>query len=273
MSEDRSLEGKRIAITRAEEQAGGLAERLRELGAEPLLCPSIAIAPPADYAPLDAAIARLSEYDWLIVTSANGVHALLDRMTVFGRGPESLAHLTIGAIGPATAQALAEWGLSAGFMPSAYVAEAILAEIGDVAGRHVLLPRADIAREALAVGLRERGALVDEIAAYRTVPGAGAALLVRLLRAPATRALDAITFTSSSTVRYLLDGMEQAGLARMQAATLLNELAVVCIGPITATTAREQGLRVDAVAREYTAEGLVAALVEWFAAPCCGYNV
>lgn len=267
MKEDRPLEGKRIAITRAEEQAAGLVERLRELGAEPLLCPSIAIAPPADYAPLDAAIGRLDEYDWLIVTSANGVHALLDRMGALGRGAASLAHLAIGAIGPATAEALADRGLRAGFMPSAYVAEAILAEIGDVAGRRVLLPRADIAREALAVGLRERGAHVDEIAAYRTVPGAGAALLAGLLREPGDHALDAITFTSSSTVRYLIDGMAQAGLVRADSVALLNELAVICIGPITAATARELGLRVDAVAREYTAEGLVAALVEWFSRP------
>jgi len=262
--DDRSLQGKRIAITRAEEQSAGLLARLSALGATSVVCPAIAIAPPADYTALDVAIGRLEQYDWLIVTSANGVRALLGRMDALGRRSAELAHLTIGAIGPATAEALAERGLHAGFVPSAYVAEAILAEIGDLAGKRILLPRADIARATLAVGLRAMGATVDEIAAYRTVPGPGARQLAGVLRA---KALDAITFTSSSTVRYLLDGLEQAGIDRAEARTLLNETAIVCIGPITAATASEQGLRVDAVAQEYTAEGVVGALVKWFAHP------
>jgi uroporphyrinogen-III synthase len=261
---EQPLASKRIVVTRAEEQSSGLAKRLRELGAEPIVCPAIAIVPPADFAPLDAAIGRLGDFDWLIVTSANGVRALLDRMDALGRGPEALAHLTIGAIGPATAEALIERGLRASFMPSAYVAESILAEIGDVAGRRMLLPRADIARETLAAGLRERGALVEEIAAYRTVPGDGGRALAALLP---TRSLDAITFTSSSTVRYLLAGLQQAGVGQDSARELLDRLAIVCIGPVTAATAAAEGLRVDVVAREYTAEGVVAALVEWFAAP------
>jgi uroporphyrinogen-III synthase len=262
--EDRPLNGKHIAVTRAEEQAAGLLARLSALGATTLICPAIAIIPPHDSAALDAAIGRLEQYDWLIVTSANGVRALLDRMAALGRGALDLAQLKIGAIGPATADALAERGLHAGFVPSAYVAESILAEIGDLSGQRVLLPRADIARAALAVGLRAMGATVDEIAAYRTVPGPGARELAGVLRA---KTLDAITFTSSSTVRYLLDGLERAGVGRPEARTLLNETAVVCIGPITAATATEQGLRVDAVAQAYTTEGVVAALVDWFAQP------
>jgi uroporphyrinogen-III synthase len=261
---ERPLAGKRVAITRAEDQAGDLVARLRGLGAAPLLCPAIAIAPPADFAALDTAIERLTQYDWLIVTSVNGVRALLGRMGALGKDPLELVHLTIGAIGPATADALQAHGLSASFVPSAYVAEAILAEIGDVAGRRILLPRADIARETLAVGLRERGALVDEIAAYHTVPGAGARTLAGQLRA---HAIDAITFTSSSTVRYLLDGLEQAGLDRPQARALLNQIAIICIGPVTARTAEREGLQVGAQAREYTAEGLVQVLIEWFARP------
>jgi uroporphyrinogen-III synthase len=261
---EQSLQGKRIAVTRAEEQSTGLLSRLSALGAVTVVCPAITIVPPADFAALDAAIASLTEYDWLIFTSANGVRALLDRMAALGQNAVALAHLTIGAIGPATADALAERGLHASFMPSAYVAESILAEIGDLAGKRVLLPRADIARATLAVGLRAMGAMVDEIAAYRTLPGHGARTLAEHLRA---RTLDAITFTSSSTVRYLLDGLEQAGIDRAEARTLLNETAIVCIGPITAGTASEHGLRVAAVAQEYTAEGVVAALVDWFAQP------
>ena len=248
-------------MTRAEEQSGELIARLRALGATPIACPAIMIAPPVDFAPLDAAITRLPEYDWLIVTSANGVRALLDRMAVLGQSAAALARLMIGAIGPATAEALAAHGLHARFVPTAYVAEAIVEQIGDVAGRRVLLPRADIAREALAVGLRAKGAIVDEIAAYHTAPGPGAAELAGLLR---DQAIDAVTFTSSSTVRYLLDGLGAAGMARPAARTLLAGAAVICIGPITAATAREEGLRVDAVAREYTTAGLVEALVAWF---------
>jgi len=255
------LHGKCIAVTRAEEQSAGLLARLEGLGATTIICPAIMIVPPEDFTALDAAIGRLDQYDWLIVTSANGVRALLDRMAALGRSSTALEHLMIGAIGPATADALAEHGMHAAFVPSAYVAEAILAEIGDVAGKRILLPRADIARATLAVGLHALGATVDDIAAYRTLPGPGARVLADELRA---KTLDAITFTSSSTVRYLLDGLEQAGVSRSEACALLNEAAVVCIGPITAATASEQGLRVDAVAQEYTTEGVVEALLAWF---------
>src|SRR5262245_60753355 len=144
---DHPLSGRRIAITRPAAQSRALIAQLHALGAEPLVCPAIAIAPLADYGALDAAIAHLAEYDWLIVTSVNGVHTLLARMSEVGADQAILERLKIGAIGPATAQALAKYGLRAEFMPTAYVAEAILAEIGDVAGQRILLPRADIARE------------------------------------------------------------------------------------------------------------------------------
>ena len=255
------LAGRRIVVTRPAAQSRELIAQLEALGAEPLVCPAIAIVPPDDYAPLDAAIARLPTYSWLIVTSVNGVHALLGRMDALGVKPAALAHLRIGAIGPATARALERYGLRAEFMPGEYVAEAILAEIGDVAGQRMLLPRADIARAALAIGLREKGAEVDEIAVYRTVPDEGVAALAEHLRAGRA---DAITFTSSSTVRYTLDGLERAGMERGDAAALLNGTAIVCIGPITAETARAEGLRVDAEAREFTGAGVVDALVAWF---------
>lgn len=258
------LQGKQIVVTRPDDQSGGLLARLRALGAEPIACPAIMIAPPLDFGALDAAIARLASYDWLLVTSVNGVRALLDRMAALGHDRRALAQLRIGAIGPATADELATHGLRASFVPSAYVAEAILDEIEDVAGKRILLPRADIARDTLAVGLRERGATVDALAAYRTVPGPGARELAERLR---SHTIDALTFTSSSTVRYLLDGLATAGLERSQACALLNAAAIICIGPVTAATATEAGLRVDAVAHEYTTAGLVAALVAWFGQP------
>lgn len=253
------LQNKRIAITRAAGQADGLAERLRAQGAVLLLCPAIAIAPPDDYGPLDAALARLAGYDWLLVTSANAARALLDRLDALGLDVAALAGLRVGAVGPATAAALAERGILADFVPHAHLADAILAEIGDVAGRRFLLPRADIAREALAAGLRARGALVDDIAAYRTIPGPGPSALAPYLRG---RALDAVTFSSPSTVRYTLAGLEGAGLPRAEALALLAGVAVVCIGPVTAEAARAEGLAVAAVAHAHTADGLAQALVE-----------
>lgn len=265
----RPLQGRRVAITRPREQAPALADRLRALGAEVLACPTIAIAPLEDFAALDAALARLAEYDWLILTSANGARAVLRRLAELAGAASAPWPLAPGArrprlaaIGPATAAELERHGLRADFVPSTYVAEAIVDEIGDVAGQRLLLARADIARPALAAGLRARGARVDEVTAYRTLSGSLAEPFVQSLL---SGELDAVTFTSSSTVRGLLAGLEAAGVDRAEARALLARAAVVCIGPITATTARDEGLRVDAVARQYTAEGLVEALVEWFA--------
>jgi uroporphyrinogen-III synthase len=255
------LDGKTIAITRAREQAGDLAERLRALGAEPVICPAIAIAPLEDTAPLDAAISRLGRYDWLIVTSVNGARALCDRMAARGVPVAALRGVRVGAVGPATAAVLAERGIAVDFVPSAFVAEAILAEIGDVAGRRILLPRADIARETLVEELRARGAQVDDLVAYRTIPGDGAALLAPLLRAGA---VDAVTFASSSAVRYLLDGLTATGMEPEEALACLNRTAIICIGPVTAATARRAGLRVTAEACESTAAGVAAALCDAF---------
>lgn len=247
------IEGKCIVVTRAEEQSGALVERLAALGATVHVCPLIAIAPPEDMTPLYAAIERLAEYDWLMLTSANAVRALFEHMDA--ALPE---HLSVGVVGPATAQVLAEYGVVPRFMPGVHTAEAMVAEIGDMAGQRVLIPAADIARETLAEGLRERGAHVDVVTAYRTVRGAGAQQLVSLLRA---QQVHVITLTSPSSVRSMLQGVaEQCGAD--VAALLLERVVVVCIGPTTADAAREAGLRVAAVAREHTVEGLVAAVVE-----------
>jgi uroporphyrinogen III methyltransferase/synthase len=133
------LRSKRIVVTRARDQAGDLVAQLRALGAEPLECPAIAIVPPLRYAPLDAAIQEVTEYDWVIFTSSNGVAFFLERLAATG---QAFGRQQIGAIGPATAAALAAAGHPPDFVPGTYVAEAIVAEIGDVAGQHILLPRA-----------------------------------------------------------------------------------------------------------------------------------
>jgi uroporphyrinogen III methyltransferase / synthase len=235
-----TLAGRRIVITRPEPDADRLATRLRALGATPVVAPAIRIEftdPPA----LDDALARITGYDWVVFTSRNGVEAVFRRT-------RSIAGPKVAAIGPATAQALRAHGVEPDLMPDEYVAEAVLDALGDVAGRKCLLPRADIAREALATGLAERGAVVDEIAAYRTRP----------LTEPRADLgpVDAVTFTSSSTVRGFLAGGPVPDGAR-----------IVCIGPITARTARECGLAVSTVAEEYTEDGLIAALQAAFARP------
>ncbi|MEM8529286.1 MAG: uroporphyrinogen-III synthase [Chloroflexota bacterium] len=254
---------KRIVVTRAEEQASNLVERLEELGTIPIVCPAITIVPLNDYTAFDTALKQLSEYDWLLFTSVNGVEVVFERMTKLGIDP-NLSHLKIGSIGPATADALTQRGAKVDFVPSAYVAEAILDEIGDVLGQRMLLPRADIARQTLADGLRQKGAFVDAVDAYRTVPGPGAKELIELLQ---ERKVDAITFTSSSTVRFLLDGMDQQGVSRSEARKMLQEIIVICIGPITAATAEAESLLVHSVADTYTMDGLIDALLRQFCHP------
>lgn len=260
----RPLDGRRIVITRARAQSADLVARLIELGAEPVECPAISITPLRDPAPLDAAIARLETYDWVIFTSVNGVLRLTERMTALGIGTTLLCKRKLGAIGPATRSALEKVGCSSIFMPDTYVAEAIVDQIGDLKGKRVLLPRADIARESLATGLRELGAEVGEVPAYHTMHGEATPVLIELLRKDA---VDAITFTSSSTVRHTIDGMVAMGLNEAEALELIGRAAVVCIGPITAGTARDCGLTVTAMSDEYTIDGLVNTLVNLYVAP------
>lgn len=252
------LRDRHILVTRAREQAGGLLAQLRALGAAPVECPAIAIAPPQDGGPLDAAVARRADYDWIVFTSVNGVAAFVERVRRAGDELSIASGQRIAAIGPATAAALAGAGLPPAFVPTAYVAEALVEQIGPVAGRRILLPRAAIARAVLAEGLRARGALVDEVAAYRIVPAPLPAAATALLRAGA---VDAVTFTSSSTVRYLLTALAKAGIDLPGLRARAARPAVVCIGPITARTAQDAGLPVDAVADEYTIAGLLAALL------------
>jgi uroporphyrinogen III methyltransferase / synthase len=252
--ENRPLFGQRVLVTRTREQASLLSARVRALGAEAIELPTIHIAPPEDWEELDRAISALPGYDWIVFTSVNGVDYFWQRLRSAGRDARALHGIHLAAIGPATAAALGDRGLQADYVPDEYVAEAIAAGLEAVRGKHILLPRADIARPALADLLRERGASVAEIGAYRTLqPEIDPEELHKLLAR-----ITVATFTSSSTVRNLASMARQAGLDLSQA---LAHTTVVCIGPITAGTARDLGLPVQVVAEEYTIDGLVKALV------------
>jgi uroporphyrinogen III methyltransferase/synthase len=252
--EDRPLFGQRILVTRTRQQASALSAQLRAQGAEAIELPTIRIAPPEDWAPLDRAITELPNFDWIVFTSVNGAGYFWARLEAAGLDARALHGLRLAAIGPATAAELAAHGLRADYVPDEYAAQAVAAGLGDVRGMRVLLPRADIARPALADLLGEGGAEVVEISAYCTLRPETDAGALRDLLARITVA----TFTSSSTVRNLAAMARDAGLDLPQA---LAQATVACIGPITAETAREVGLTVDAVAEVYTIDGLVEALI------------
>ncbi len=252
----KGLSGLRVVITRPEAQSEVLCELLRRAGVIPISFPVITIAPPEPGGALDQAIRRLSQYDWIIFTSVNGVQQFRTRQAnILGMSLERLQGIPgftgkIAAIGPKTAQVLRQSGIEVHVMPSEYRAEAILDVIGEVHGARILLPRADIARAELTVGLRERGAIVDEVAAYRTLPTTPPPLAFEQLQ----QGVDVVTFTSSSTVRHFV------ALTR---GINYGDPAIACIGPVTAETARQLGLRVDIVADEYTVDGLLRALEIW----------
>jgi uroporphyrinogen III methyltransferase / synthase len=225
-------------------------------GAEVLECPAIRIVPPQDYGPLDAALRGLGRYAWVVFTSRNGVAAAVQRLRVLGLSSAVLSGPRLAVIGPATEEALRGHGLRADVSPAEFRAEALVAALAPHVrrGSRVLIPRAAVARDVLPDGLRALGAAVDVVPAYRTeaaVPAPGLADLMR--PAPAGR-VDAVTFTSPSTVREFLR------LAGPQAPSRLAGALVACIGPVTADAARAAGLRVGAVATRYTLAGLVAAL-------------
>lgn len=254
----RVLEGKRVLVTRALHQAGKLSEGLRALGAEIVEVPVIEIQPPRDFAPLDNALRGLDSYDWLIFTSANGVRHFVDALDKSDRDLRALK-AKICTIGPATRASVEALHLRVDVMPKEYVAESLVEALAaeDLQGKRVLLPRAAVARDLVPEALRERGALVDVVEAYRTTMPLDAPVRAReaLARRP-----DWITFTSSSTVKNLAAALGENG-----AEALLDFRRaggrIASIGPITSATARSLGLTIDAEADPHTIGGLVEALV------------
>jgi uroporphyrinogen III methyltransferase/synthase len=253
----RPLFGRRVLVPRPAGQAERTAQALRERGAEPRVVPVIEIVPPADPAPLESAVGRLADYEWVLFTSANGVEQLFLALRRAGRDARAFGAAKIGVIGPRTADALERFGIRADRVAEEHVGEGLARDILALGTpRRVLIARALVARDVLPALLREAGAEVDVVAAYETRPApAGPKSLVELVE---TRAVDTVLFTSSSTVKTTV---ERLGASAVE---LLGRLTVASIGPITTRTAEELGLRVDVTATTFTVDGLLDALEKYF---------
>ena len=260
--ERRPLFGRRVVVTRARAQAGELSAELKKLGAEVCEFPTIKIVPPEDFGPLDAAIHELDSFSLIVFTSVNGVEAFLERLGHHWLDLRAVPRdAKVAAIGPATAERLERAGLRVDVVPEEYRAEGLIEALdaGQLAGERVLIPRAKVAREILPDRLREAGAEVVVPSAYQSIPSSqGKEELSVRLRAGE---IDCVTFTASSTVENFV-----GAFGAEEAARLLAETRVACIGPITADTARKRGLRVDAEAEQYTILGLVQAVTGLLAA-------
>jgi len=254
--ENRPLFGKRILVTRAAEQAAQLVRLLTDAGAEALVCPLIAIAPPDDPVPLDAAIDQLAATDLLILTSVNAVHWFFRRLAERGLDARALQGVELVAVGPKTAAAFTQFGLKPDLVPDEYHAEGVIACLKQrgVDGKRILYPHADLAREVIPKQLTALGAEVIAPVAYRNICPPES---VTLLKTYLSEDPDAITLTSSSTLTNLLALAENAEAE-------LNDIPLISIGPQTSATIRQAGLTVAAEAAPSTLEGLVAAMVEYF---------
>jgi uroporphyrinogen-III synthase len=273
----RPLSGTRILVGRARHQASALSVGLQKLGAEVIEIPFIEIRPARSYRQFDAALKKITEYDWLILTSVNGVDALAARLKRLKLSSRKLQALKIAAIGPPTRESAEKLGLKVAVVPKKYVAESVVESLrGKVDGKRVLLARAKVARDVIPRELRKVGARVDVVEAYETViPASSKKKLVALMSDP-KRCPNVITFTSSSTARNFV---KLLGRAWTPAPTLCGRgslrqslrgdqrhmdfegIRFASIGPITSATLRELGLPVDVEAKEYTIPGLVQAIV------------
>jgi len=256
LTEPLPLAGRTILVTRPRRQSRPLSDALRRLGATVVEAPAIEIEPPSDFRPLDEALGRLATYDWVVFTSVNGVEAFFDRLSKV-RPETVVSSQKFAAIGPATAESLRERGFEAEVVPEKFVAEEVFRAIagrGEVTGKRFLLPRADIAREALPELLRSSGAIVDVIAAYRTV--AAGEEMKRASELVERGEVDMVTFTSASTARsFFAKAGPHAAHGRVRAAS---------IGPITSNALRSLGVSPAVEAERFTTEGLVEAILRYY---------
>jgi len=258
--ETKPLFGRRIMVTRTRTQASVLTRALMDLGAGVVECPTIRLTQPENWNLVDQAVDKIAGFDWLVLTSPNGVDYFFERLWSRGLDARVLAPVKLAAIGPATAGRLERFGLRADLVPKEYVAEGLIQALKelDLKGKNVLLARASEARDVLPRELTAAGARVFEAALYQTLPPDG--LPPKARQALESGDIDLVSFTSSSTVTNLVH------LLGDRLAWFKSNIPAACIGPITARTAGEAGFDVAVEAKEYTIDGLVQAVSEYFAA-------
>ena len=258
--ERKPLFGRRILVTRAKEPSRKMADRIALQGGDPVLFPTIRILPPLDLSALDECISRIGSYDWVIFTSANGVDRFFERFFEIRTDIREMAGPRVGAIGPVTAATIHSRGIKVERVAKEFTAEGVLELLSgeEVNGKRFLIPRAEKARETLPQGLAEMGGKVDVVAVYRTAPPVDAEV-DRIRNMLSQQQIDAITFTSSSTVTHFVDM-----LGAESARELLQGVTLASIGPITSETIRSIGLTVGIEASSYTTDGLIDALVDHF---------
>lgn len=251
------LHGRCIVLTRPRSQTEEWCQALKALGAQPLVCAPIRIAPPPDWQAVDQALSQLQQFDWLIFTSANGVRFFCTRLVETGREVRALRHLKVAAVGPQTARALERYALRADILPASYHAEGLQESLALERGCRVLWPRAAVAQEVLAAKLRLRGVSVTEVVVYQTVQATDDIDTLQRYLQPLR--IDVITFTSSSAVTSL-----HALLGEESWSILQTAVTTACIGPETAATARAAGLQVSVLPSSATVPALTQAIVEYF---------
>ena len=239
---------KKVVITRARAQTDEFADKLRAAGFAPIYFPVIEIQPIENNTALERAISKLSCYEWIVFTSTNAVEVVLDQFPTAGWHDVKTA-----AIGPKTAETLKSRGIEPNFVPQEYIAEAILPGLGDLIGKWILLPRAEIARKELPEAISNAGGIAHEITAYKTISAEPDIKELETLRA----GVDIVTFTSASTVENFVAIARQNNLDPIN---LPNNPVFACIGPITQQAAKDAGLRKVVVAKEYTTDGLLEAI-------------
>ena len=259
-SATKPLAGIRVLVGRARHQAGSLSKELRKLGADVLEIPFIEIRKPRSFRPLDTALKGFAEYDWLILTSVNGVEAMWERMSKLRMKKRALHSLKIAAIGPATKKAMEQRGAKVDVVPEEYVAESVVKSLRrQVSGKRVLLVRAKVARDVIPRELRRAGAHVDVVEAYETViPQSSRTRLRTALKNPSRRP-HVITFTSSSTVKNFVSLLGVRSGSTSRPASLRGAI-LASIGPVTSATLRVMNLGADVEAESYTIPGLVRAI-------------
>ena len=257
----RPLRGRRIVLTRPLAQSGDFEERVRALGGEPVATAAIEIVGPESWTIADAALRRVGTYDWLAFTSANAVRMLVDRADAIGVPRDELRSRRLAVVGPATASVVRTTLRPPDFAPTVNTAEMLGEEITDVDNTRVLLPRGNLADDTLPAALRARGAFVDEVVVYRTVPGPGITAIVAGVR---ESAVDALLFASASAVRFVADALvadtASTGLRRQRWPV------AACLGPVTASAARTCGFQSVIVADDATQNELIDAVARWFGA-------